>query len=137
MESIESVDTNIKLLQKEVASFQQILAKYDITIIKITDVVNKFDKVIAVQQSKIETQEKAIEIIHKRIDDMKDELHDEFNNHYHSILEEIKELQKLQNSHASKMSKRVDALEKWRYIVMGGAVALGFLLSKIPFEALF
>jgi|TARA_R110000796_G_scaffold36112_3_gene92406 chromosome segregation ATPase len=137
MESIESVDTNIKLLQKEVASFQQILAKYDITIIKITDVVNKFDKVIAVQQSKIETQEKAIEIIHKRIDDMKDELHDEFNNHYHSILEEIKELQKLQNSHASKMSKRVDALEKWRYIVMGGAVALGFLLSKVPFEALF
>mgnify|MGYP003117882775 CR=1 FL=1 len=137
MESIESVDTNIKLLQKEVASFQQILAKYDITIIKITDVVNKFDKVIAVQQSKIETQEKAIEIIHKRIDDMKDELHDEFNNHYHSILEEIKELQKLQNSHASKMSKRVDALEKWRYIVMGGAVALGFFLSKVPFEALF
>ena len=137
MESIESVDTNIKLLQKEVASFQQILAKYDITIIKITDVVNKFDKVIAGQQSKIETQEKAIEIIHKRIDDMKDELHDEFNNHYHSILEEIKELQKLQNSHASKMSKRVDALEKWRYIVMGGAVALGFLLSKVPFEALF
>ena len=35
------------------------------------------------------------------------------------------------------MSKRVDALEKWRYIVMGGAVALGFLLSKVPFEALF
>ena len=137
MESIESVDTNIKLLQKEVASFQQILAKYDITIIKITDVVNKFDKVIAVQQSKIETQEKAIEIIHKRIDDMKDELHDEFNNHYHSILEEIKELQKSQKRHASEMSKRVDALEKWRYIVMGGAVALGFLLSKIPFEALF
>jgi chromosome segregation ATPase len=137
MESMESVDTNIKLLQKEVASFQQILAKYDITIIKITDVVNKFDKVIAVQQSKIETQEKAIEIIHKRIDDMKDELHNEFNTHYHSILEEIKELQKLQNSHASKMSKRVDALEKWRYIVMGGAVALGFLLSKVPFEALF
>ena len=137
MESIESVDTNIKLLQKEVASFQQILAKYDITIIKITDVVNKFDKVIAVQQSKIETQEKAIEIIHKRIDDMKDELHDEFNNHYHSILEEIKELQKSQKRHASEMSKRVDALEKWRYIVMGGAVALGFLLSKVPFEALF
>ena len=137
MESIESVDTNIKLLQKEVASFQQILAKYDITIIKITDVVNKFDKVIAVQQSKIETQEKAREIIHKRIDDMKDELHDEFSNHYHSILEEIKELQKSQLRHATEMSKRVDALEKWRYIVMGGAVALGFLLSKIPFEALF
>ena len=70
-------------------------------------------------------------------DDMKDELHEEFNSHYHTILEEIKDLHKTQRVHASEMSRRVDALEKWRYLVMGGAVALGFLLSKVPFEDLF
>ena len=134
---METLDTNVKILQKDIISFQQMLEKYDTTIAKITDVMNKFDKIIAVQESKLETHGKSIEIVHKRIDDMKDELHDEFNNHYHSILEEIKELQKSQKRHASEMSKRVDALEKWRYIVMGGAVALGFLLSKVPFEALF
>ena len=133
----ESVDTNIKLLQKEVASFEQIITKYDVTILKVTDIMNKIDKIIAVQETKIGTQEKAIEIIHKRINVMKDELHEEFNNHYHTILEEIKELQKSQKQHATEMSKRVDALEKWRYIVMGGAVALGFLLSKVPFESIF
>lgn len=113
------------------------LEKYDTTIAKITDVMNKFDKIIAVQESKLETHGKSIEIVHKRIDDMKDELHEEFNGHYHTILDEIKELQKLQRIHASEMSKRVDALEKWRYLVMGGAVALGFLLSKIPFDSMF
>ena len=132
---MENVD--IKVLQKEMASFQQILSKYDVTIQSVTDIINKIDKIIAVQESKIETQEKSIEIIHKRINDMKDELNEEFNSHYHSILEEIKELQKSQRTHASEMSRRVDALEKWRYIVMGGAIALGFLIAKIPFESLF
>jgi chromosome segregation ATPase len=134
---METLDTNVKILQKDIISFQQMLEKYDTTIVKITDVMNKFDKIIAVQESKIETQEKSIEIVHKRIDDMKDELHEEFNSHYHTILEEIKDLHKTQRVHASEMSRRVDALEKWRYLVMGGAVALGFLLSKVPFEDLF
>ena len=116
---MESVD--IKVLQKEMTSFQQILSKYEVTIQSVTNIVNKIDKIIAVQESKIETQEKSIEIIHI----------------YQAILEEIKELQKSQKEHASEMSKRVAALEKWRYIVMGGAVALGFLLSKIPFESMF
>ena len=89
---MENVD--IKVLQKEMASFQQILSKYDVTIQSVTDIINKIDKIMAVQESKIETQEKSIEIIHKRINDMKDELNEEFNSHYHSILEEIKELQK-------------------------------------------
>ena len=134
---METLDTNVKILQKDIITFQQMLEKYDTTIVKITDVMNKFDKIIAVQESKIETQEKSIEIVHKRIDDMKDELHEEFNSHYHTILEEIKDLHKTQRVHASEMSRRVDALEKWRYLVMGGAVALGFLLSKVPFEDLF
>mgnify|MGYP000087499258 FL=1 len=134
---METLDTNVKILQKDIISFQQMLEKYDTTIAKITDVMNKFDKIIAVQESKLETHGKSIEIVHKRIDDMKDELQEEFNGNYHTILDEIKELQKLQRIHASEMSKRVDALEKWRYLVMGGAVALGFLLSKIPFDSMF
>ena len=132
---MESVD--IKVLQKEMTSFQQILSKYEVTINSVTNIVNKIDKIIAVQESKIENQEKSIEIIHKRIKVLKVELHDDFNSHYQAILEEIKELQKSQKEHASEMTKRVAALEKWRYIVMGGAVALGFLLSKIPFESMF
>ena len=105
---MESVD--IKVLQKEMTSFQQILSKYEVTIQSVTNIVNKIDKIIAVQESKIETQEKSIEIIHKRINVMKDELHDDFNSHYQAILEEIKELQKSQKEHASEMSKRVAAL---------------------------
>ena len=128
---MSNLETEVKILQKDLVTFQNILDRFDITINKLTEVSNNFNKVIAVQDSRIGTQEKAIEIVHKRITDMRDEIHEELSDHYQVILEKIKELQVEQKIHADEMSKRVDALEKWRYIVMGGAVALGFLLSKI------
>lgn len=128
---MSNLETEVKILQKDLVTFQNILDRFDITINKLTEVSNNLNKVIAVQDSRIDTQEKAIEIVHKRITDMKDEIHEELSDHYQVILEKIKELQAEQKIHADEMSKRVDALEKWRYIVMGGAVALGFLLSKV------
>lgn len=128
---MSNLETEVKILQKDLVTFQNILDKFDITINKLTEVSNNLNKVIAVQDSRIDTQEKAIEIVHKRITDMKDEIHEELSDHYQVILEKIKELQAEQKIHADEMSRRVDALEKWRYIVMGGAVALGFLLSKV------
>ena len=128
---MSNLETEVKILQKDLVTFQNILDRFDITINKLTEVSNNLNKVIAVQDSRIDTQEKAIEIVHKRITDMKDEIHEELSAHYQVILEKIKELQVEQKIHADEMSKRVDALEKWRYIVMGGAVALGFLLSKV------
>lgn len=128
---MSNLETEVKILQKDLVTFQNILDKFDITINKLTEVSNNLNKVIAVQDSRIDTQEKAIEILHKRITDMKDEIHEELSDHYQVILEKIKELQAEQKIHADEMSRRVDALEKWRYIVMGGAVALGFLLSKV------
>jgi putative NADH-flavin reductase len=128
---MSNLETEVKILQKDLVTFQNILDRFDITINKLTEVSNNLNKVIAVQDSRIGTQEKAIEIVHKRITDMKDEIHEELSDHYQVILEKIKELQVEQKIHAHEMSKRVDALEKWRYIVMGGAVVLGFLLSKV------
>jgi len=128
---MSNLETEVKILQKDLVTFQNILDRFDITINKLTEVSNNLNKVIAVQDSRIDTQEKAIEIVHKRITDMKDEIHEELSDHYQVILEKIKELQVEQKIHADEMSKRVDSLEKWRYIVMGGAVVLGFLLSKV------
>ena len=128
---MSNLETEVKILQKDLVTFQNILDRFDSTINKLTEVSNNLNKVIAVQDSRIDTQEKSIEIVHKRITDMKDEIHEELSDHYQVILEKIKELQVEQKIHADEMSKRVDALEKWRYIVMGGSVALGFLLSKV------
>lgn len=130
---MSDLGTEVKILQKDLITFQSILDKFDTTISKLTEVSNNLAKVIAVQDSKIESQEKAIEIIHKRITDTQEELGSQLNEHYKVIVDKIKELQNEQKTHAHDMSSRVDALEKWRYIVIGGSIVLGFLLSRVDF----
>lgn len=130
---MSDLETEVKILQKDLITFQTILDKFDTTISKLTEVSNNLAKVIAVQDSKIESQEKAIEIIHRRITDTQEELGSQLSEHYKVILEKIKELQNEQKTHAHEMSSRVDALEKWRYIVIGGSIVLGFLLSRVDF----
>jgi len=130
---MSDLETEVKILQKDLIIFQSILDKFDTTISKLTEISNNLAKVIAVQDSKIESQEKAIEIIHRRITDTQEELGSQLSEHYKVILEKIKELQNEQKTHAHEMSSRVDALEKWRYIVIGGSIVLGFLLSRVDF----
>lgn len=127
------LETEVKILQKDLVTFQTILDRFDTTISKLTEVSNNLNKVIAVQESKIKTQEKDIEIIHKRISDTQEELGIQLSEHYKVILDKIKELQKEQKIHANEMSNRVNSLEKSRYILIGGSVVLGFLLSKVDF----
>jgi chromosome segregation ATPase len=130
---MSDLETEVKILQKDLITFQSILDKFDTTISKLTEISNNLAKVIAVQDSKIESQEKAIEIIHRRITDTQEELGSQLNEHYKVILEKIKELQNEQKTHAHEMSSRVDSLEKWRYTVIGGSIVLGFLLSRVDF----
>jgi len=130
---MSDLETEVKILQKDLIIFQSILDKFDTTISKLTEISNNLAKVIAVQDSKIESQEKAIEIIHRRITDTQEELGSQLSEHYKVILDKIKELQNEQKTHAHEMSSRVDALEKWRYIVIGGSIVLGFLLSRVDF----
>jgi uncharacterized membrane protein len=61
---------------------------------------------------------------------MKEELHEEMSGHYETIIEELKEMKEAQRVHADEMSKRVSNLEKWRYIVMGAGMVVGFLLAE-------
>ena len=122
--------TDVKLIQNDLGSLQNILDRFDTTINKLTDVSNTLNKLIAVQESRIDTQEKSIEIVHKRITDMKEEMHQEMSGHYETIIEELKEMKEAQKYHADEMSTRVFNLEKWRYIVMGAGMVVGFLLAE-------
>ena len=122
--------TDVKIIQNDLVSLQNILDRFDTTISKLTDVSNTLNKIIAVQESRIDTQEKSIEIVHKRISDMKEENHMDKNSHYETILEELKEMKQEQRKHAEEMSSRVSSLEKWRYVVMGAGIVVGFLLAE-------
>ena len=59
------------------------------------------------------------QLLHKRVSDMKDEL-----------LQEIRALREQQQAFNERMDKRVTALERWKWGIVGGAaVAMFFLMG--------
>lgn len=63
-------------------------------------------------------------------------------NELKNAVEELREIRKEQKEQHQAMMKelnkledRINSIEKWRWMVIGGAAVVGYLLSHIPFRS--
>lgn len=87
--------------------------------------VNLFD---LLENRRVEAQSQ-VETLHKRIGQLRDELYEEVATSHKEIMTEIKELKEDQKTHHANMDERLSAIEKWKWVVVGGASAIGFILA--------
>ena len=135
------LETKVKLLEKEMHDRKGVFQRLDIAIEKLTDVSKSINRMLAVHEEKIARQEDAIldaeELIETRRIELTvkiDELHSRITTNTKEIMsaataqhkEHTKEIQKLRND----LTARVGVLEKWRWLIIGGSIVIGFLLHK-------
>lgn len=89
---------------------------------------NEIDIFKLLEDRRLEAQRQN-ETLHKRISDLRDELRDEIAQSNKEILKEIKELRQEQREHAEETSQRVTELERWKWIILGAAAAIGFFFA--------
>jgi len=87
-----------------------------------------------IEDRRVET-EQHIEKLHIRINGLKDELYEEIADSHKEIMQEIREMKTEQREHAEAESKglqninnRLSDLETMKWVVIGGGVAVGWLL---------
>ena len=125
--------TQIELLKKEVSDMKGIYQRLDTAIVKIGDVSNCINRMLAVHEEKISQQEE----IHIRdaqnfANDVK-ELHSRIT----TSTKEMTELMTKQHTEAEAeirrlredVTNRVGVLERWKYLIIGGAIVVGFALN--------
>lgn len=88
------------------------------------------------ESRRVEAQEQ-YETLHKRIGALRDELHEEVASSHKEIMKEIKEMKEESKAHHNKMDERLSELERWKWVVVGGACAIGFFLAHMDISALF
>lgn len=77
---------------------------------------------------RVEAQDQ-YETLHKRIGALRDELYEEVATSHKEIMHEIREMKEESKMHHEKMDDRLNSLERWKWIVVGGASAVGFLVA--------
>jgi uncharacterized protein YllA (UPF0747 family) len=146
MATTKTLETEVELLKKEVASMAQIHIRLDNAIEKIADVSASLHTIMAVHEEKLIRQEEALDDQEKKLTENIMELHSritknaEATTHQMSEMErrmiqamrehnksETEEFQKLRHE----LQNRVGVLEKWRWIIIGGSIVAGFALQKI------
>ena len=135
------LETEVKLLKKELQDQAKIHDRLDIAIEKLTDVSNSIHRMLAVHEEKISRQEEAIEDAEKSLENRRtelstkiDELHSRITTNSKEIMsaasaqhiQQNKEIQKIKDE----LAARVGLLEKWRHVLIGCSIVAGFVLHK-------
>jgi hypothetical protein len=130
------INTEVALLKKEVSDIKVIFSRLDVAIEKITDVSSCVNRMLAVHEEKIANAEEAqLKANTEFTTDIK-ELHSRVTSNYKELTEMITLQHKEQALHIQQLQNdlngRVGILEKWRWLIIGGAIVVGFALQKMP-----
>jgi len=132
--AVTDIELDVELLKKEVSDMKEIHGRLDTAITKITDVSNCINRMLAVHEEKISQQEEVqIRQASEFSNDVK-ELHSRIT----TSTKEMKELMTKQHYEADAemrrmrmdISERVVVLEKWKYLIVGGSIVVGFIISS-------
>ncbi len=127
----EEIKVEIESIKKDIANIETLNNRLDQAIDKLTDVSTSIKSMLAVHEEKILRQEKVDEVIFDKLQRRSDEISDI----YRELKQEMSltekrlliELKALKND----ITGRVGVLEKYRWIIMGGAIVLGFIFKDL------
>ena len=136
------LETEVELLKKEVSDMKLIHGRLDEAITKITDVSNSIHRMLAVHEEKLNQQEEAVYAAEELIEQRRTEFQNELKELHSRITTNTKEIMtvasKQHQEHSAaiqqvkeELNKRVGILEKWRHVLIGGSIVIGFILHKM------
>lgn len=131
----DSLFADVEVLKNEVGSINASLTKLDGAIDKIADATGSISKILAVHDNEISERkrlaEKDTELLHQRISDMKDESSKHHKENHKAVMEKLDTMGKEVKEELQGLKDRVTILERWKWWVMGGSWAIGFIIATI------
>ena len=143
MSDIENLKTEIALLKKDAKTGELIHQRLEIAIDKLSEIVISCKQMLAQQEQKLQKAEQTdddifitlesrrkewdtdLKELHSRITTNTRELRD---NQYHLETKLLNEIRMVR----TQLSERVGVLEKWRWLIIGGSIVIGFIIQKMP-----
>ena len=124
------IRVELATLKQELENSKDIQGRLDTAIDKLTDVSTSIKSMLAVHEEKIQRSEQTDEVIFTKLRERQNEI----DSGYRDLQREMDQVEKrLLNeirSLRNDIGGRVGVLEKYRWIILGGFLAIGWILSK-------
>ena len=140
--------TSIEVLKNELQSMSNVNNKIDTAITKLTDVSTSIKSMLAVHEERIGKQEDVDKAIFNLLESRRlesenkfEDLHSRLNKSVKDLREEVELIEKRLMCELKQLNvnlgERVGVLEKYRYILIGGAIIIGLWGPRIVDNGLF
>ena len=136
------LETEVALLKSKVSDMEKLHVRLDDAIGKISEVSNCINRMLAVHEEKLANQEEAVFAAEELIEQRRTEFSNEIKELHSRITTNTKEImsiaskqhkehsEAIQKLHTD-INKRVGVLEKWRHVLIGGSIVIGFVLHRM------
>ena len=124
------IKVDIESLRKDIENVNTIHNRLDTAIDRLTDVSTSIKSMLAVHEEKIARQEKIDDIIFDKLKDRADEISDVYRELKKDVEMSEKRLLIEIKSLKNDIGARVGVLERYKWLIIGGAIVIGWIMSK-------
>ncbi len=128
---MSDIQLDVELLKKDVKEMKFIHGRLDNAISKISDVSNSINRMLAVHEEKLSSQEEAIINAENLVEARRMEFNKEIKELHDRITKNSKEQLDAINNLKTELSGRVAVLDKFRWVLIGGSIVIGFIIHKL------
>ena len=147
MSDLDNLKTEIALLKKDAKTGELIHQRLEIAIDKLSEIVISCKQMLAQQEQKLAKAEQTDDDIFITLESRRKEWDNDLKELHSRITTNTRELRDNQYQLESKLlneirmvrtqlSERVGVLEKWRWVIIGGSIIIGLMMSN-PDSVLF
>ena len=129
-DNLQKLAVDIEGLKKDIANGNMIHSRLDTAIDKLTDVSTSIKQMLAVHEQKLAQSEKTEEILFEKVRERGEELDMVYRDLQRDISQVEKRLLLEMKTLRACFDGRVSVLERWRWLIIGGALAIGFIVAK-------
>ena len=124
---ISMMHTQIEILNRDVGTMSNLIVKLDSMIDKLNTVSGSVEKMIVQHEMRLDSHEKSAAKMELETSSFRKDLVINLKELKDETLDRNKQI----HDRVDELSKKVEKLEQWRWLIVGISVAAGFILTNI------
>ena len=123
------LETEVQLIKRDIEDLKSIHGRLDVAIEKLTDVSNGINRMLAVHEEKLRRVDTSQDDLFSILEDRRREWEEDLKDLHSRISTQSRDLREAIDQVTNRLDSRVGVLERWRWLIIGGAILLGFILQ--------
>ena len=127
--NLKELIKDIAVLKAEKDTSVQVHQRLDDAITRLTDISAGIKSMLAVHEEKLRRVDTSQEDLYSMLENRRQEWEEDLEKLHSRISTQSRDLREAIDQVQNKLDSRVGILERWRWLIIGGAILLGFILQ--------